>query len=72
MLLPAYINFALDFLANFNTFNVGEILGLRLITYHNSFCYNRFVKNIRLSIEDNQFEIYKNNFLKNYNLVLKD
>ena len=26
MLLPAYINFALDFLANFNTFNVGEIL----------------------------------------------
>ena len=53
-------------------FNVGEILGLRLITYHNLFCYNRFVKNIRLSIEDNQFEIYKNNFLKNYNLVLKD
>ena len=33
---------------------------------------DKFVKNIRLSIEDNQFEIYKNNFLKNYNLVLKD
>ena len=53
-------------------FNVGEILGLRLITYHNLYCYNKFVKNVRLAIEDNQFEIYKNNFLENYNLVLKD
>ena len=52
--------------------NVGEILGLRLITYHNLYCYNKFIKNIRLAIEDNQFEIYKSNFLDNYNLVLKD
>ena len=53
-------------------FNVGEILGIRLITYHNLYCYNKFIKNIRSSIEDNKFELYKSNFIKNYNLVLKD
>ena len=53
-------------------FNVGEILGLRLITYHNLYCYNKFIKNIRTSIEENKFELYKSNFVKNYSVVLKD
>ncbi|HAH20026.1 MAG: tRNA guanosine(34) transglycosylase Tgt [Omnitrophica WOR_2 bacterium GWF2_43_52] len=35
-------------------FNVEEILGLRLVSFHNIYFYNRFLKSIRLAIKENR------------------
>ncbi len=47
--------------------NVEEILGLRLISYHNIYFYNNFVKQVREAIAANNFVEFKKNFLKKYN-----
>jgi queuine tRNA-ribosyltransferase len=35
--------------------NVNEVLGIRLLTIHNLFCYNRFLKEIRAAIHNGTF-----------------
>lgn len=35
--------------------NVNEVLGIRLLTIHNLFCYNRFLKEIRAAIRNGTF-----------------
>lgn len=52
--------------------NVGEILGLRLITYHNIHCYLQFMRDIRLSIKEKRFNEFRRDFHDNYNLVSKE
>lgn len=43
-----------------------EILGLRLLTWHNLYFLIHLMKNIRRSIDEGCFEIYANEFLKKY------
>jgi len=38
--------------------NAGEILGLRLTTYHNLYYLDRLMKNIRSALSENRFELY--------------
>ncbi len=52
--------------------NVGEILGLRLITYHNIYCYLNFMVDIRKSIKEGTFKKFKEIFNQEYNLILKE
>ncbi|MEW5895982.1 MAG: tRNA guanosine(34) transglycosylase Tgt [Candidatus Omnitrophota bacterium] len=49
----------------------GEILGLRLLSYHNVYFYIHLMKEIRASIKDGSFEEFKNEFLKKYNSELQ-
>jgi queuine tRNA-ribosyltransferase len=44
-----------------------EILGSMLLTEHNIFFYQDLMKNIRNSIEKNQFENFHKEFLETYN-----
>ncbi|MCD6330474.1 MAG: tRNA guanosine(34) transglycosylase Tgt [Candidatus Cloacimonetes bacterium] len=46
--------------------NVKEILGVRLTTMHNLTFYNTLIKEIRESINNNNFSEYKNNFIERY------
>ena len=46
--------------------NVGEILGLRLLTLHNLFFYQQLTKDIRESIQEGRFSMFRQNFLKHY------
>ena len=43
-------------------FNVGEILGLRLVTYHNLHCFLNLMKNIRKALEEGAFAEFRRNF----------
>ena len=52
--------------------NVGEILGLRLITIHNLHCYLEFFKEIRIAIEKGIFDLFRKAFHANYRLVLEE
>ncbi|MFH1772105.1 MAG: tRNA guanosine(34) transglycosylase Tgt [Candidatus Omnitrophota bacterium] len=47
-------------------FNAKEMLGAQLLTYHNVFWYNNFMKRIRTAIEDGSFVQFKKDFLSNY------
>jgi queuine tRNA-ribosyltransferase len=47
-------------------FKCNEILGPMLATEHNLYFINRFMHNIRLSIEAGQFGGFKNRFLEEY------
>ena len=46
--------------------NVKEILGLRLLTLHNLFFYQKLMKEIRKSIANNTFSKFRANFINGY------
>ena len=46
--------------------NVGEMLGVQLISYHNVFWYTSFMKRIRKSIEEDKFLQFKKDFSAGY------
>jgi len=52
--------------------NTGEILGLRLITWHNLHCYLNFMKEIRAAVEAGTFETFRREFHSNYSVVLEE
>jgi queuine tRNA-ribosyltransferase len=52
--------------------NVGEILGLRLITMHNLHCYLDFMKDMRVAIEEMRFEKFRKEFHSGYRMVLEE
>ena len=45
-----------------------EILGQRLATYHNLYFLLKLMKNARKAILAENFEEYKDNFVKNYTM----
>lgn len=47
--------------------NLNEILGLRLISYHNVYFYVNLMKKIRAAIEKDCFETFQREFLTKYN-----
>ena len=47
-------------------FKANEILGLRLMTYHNVHFLINTMKNIRMSLEEDRFIAYKNEFFHKY------
>ncbi len=46
--------------------NANEMLGVQLLSYHNVYWYNNLMKKIRESIENNNFENFKKDFLSKY------
>jgi queuine tRNA-ribosyltransferase len=52
--------------------NVGEILGLRLITLHNLHCYLKMMREMRSAIEEGSFDQFRNEFHAAYQPVLKE
>lgn len=52
--------------------NVGEVLGIRLITIHNLHCYLQLMNEMRRTIEDGTFEKFRREFHAEYNVVLKE
>jgi queuine tRNA-ribosyltransferase len=49
-------------------FKAGEILGARLATYHNLYFLINMMKNIRKSILDDNFNDFREDFIKNYSV----
>ncbi len=47
-------------------FKANEILGPRLTTYHNLFFYHNLMKNMRQSIRDGRFLVFRDDFLRKY------
>jgi len=47
--------------------NTSEILGPRLVSYHNTYFYQKFTLKVREAIENNQFEKFEKSFKKAYN-----
>jgi len=45
----------------------GEMLGLRLAVMHNLYFYNNLMEEIRTAIEEERFEEFRREFIKNYN-----
>ncbi len=52
--------------------NVGEILGLRLITMHNLHCYLEFLKDMRKAIAAGTFDAFRTAFHAGYRVVLEE
>jgi queuine tRNA-ribosyltransferase len=52
--------------------NVGEILGLRLITMHNLHCYLEFLKDMRMTIAAGTFDAFRKTFHAGYRVVLEE
>lgn len=52
--------------------NVGEILGLRLITLHNLHCYLHFLGDMRKAISDGTFATFRTNFHAGYRVVAEE
>jgi queuine tRNA-ribosyltransferase len=52
--------------------NVGEILGLRLITMHNLHCYLNFMKDMRAAIEAGAFEEFRMEFHAGYQTICEE
>lgn len=50
-------------------FNADEILGLRLVTYHNLYFYHGLMADIRRAIAAGNFKRFKEDFIKGYNLA---
>lgn len=48
-------------------FRCGELLGLRLLSYHNTFFMINMFNRIKLAIKENRFSEEKKKFLENYN-----
>jgi len=46
----------------------GEVLGLRLLSYHNVYFLVKLMKNIRESLENNSFWVFRRDFLKKYRI----
>ena len=42
--------------------NVGEILGVRLLTIHNLFCYMQFMNELRAAVAEGRFQQFKSDF----------
>jgi len=47
-------------------FKSGEILGLRLVTYHNLYFLKQLLKSIRMAIKEDRFLDFKTEFLQRY------
>ena len=47
-------------------FNAKEMLGGMLLSLHNIYFYQEMMSNIRTSIENNEFEKFRVNFLSKY------
>jgi len=47
-------------------FNVNEIAGIELLTYHNVFWYNEFMKKIRAALDAGKFSEFKKDFIANF------
>jgi len=45
-------------------FNTGEILGLRLVSYHNIYFFIHLMSEARCAIKENRFRAFKDDFLK--------
>ncbi len=52
--------------------NVGEILGLRLITMHNLHCYLEFMREMRKSIEEGRFAEFRAEFHAGYSVISEE
>ncbi|MDP8262577.1 MAG: tRNA guanosine(34) transglycosylase Tgt [Candidatus Ancaeobacter aquaticus] len=48
-------------------FMSGEILGLRLLSYHNLYFYQNLMRNMREAIENDSFSAFKKSFLQKFN-----
>jgi len=46
----------------------GEILGLRLLSYHNIYFLIELIENIKSAIQNKQMETFYNNFMQQYQL----
>jgi len=46
--------------------NVGELLGLRLVSLHNIYFYLHLMKSVREAIKESKFEEFKNEFVSKY------
>ncbi len=62
-------NFSRSYLRHL--FNCGEILGLRLVTYHNVHFFVSLIKEIREAIRSHRFPQLKKEFLSNYDEALR-
>jgi queuine tRNA-ribosyltransferase len=52
--------------------NVGEILGLRLITMHNLHCYLEFMRDMRKAIAEGRFEAFRADFHADYQMICEE
>ena len=52
--------------------NVGEILGLRLVTMHNLHCYLEFMRDMRKAIEEQRFDAFRKEFHSGYQVVFEE
>lgn len=52
-------------------FKANEILGLRLLSYHNVYFYVQLMKRIRAALHENRFAEFQKNFLENYGSPLQ-
>ena len=53
-------------------FNVDEILGLRLLAYHNVYFYVKLMENIRRAIKEDRFWEFQRDFLMTYGSELRE
>ncbi len=51
-------------------FKAGEMLGLRLLAYHNLYFYFNLMRRIREAIKENRYAEFQSQFLKLYNSEL--
>ena len=47
-------------------FNAGEVLGLRLVTYHNLYYYHGLMAEIRRAIAEGTFDRFRREYIENY------
>ena len=52
--------------------NVGEVLGLRLVTMHNLHCYLEFMRDMRRAIDEGMFEAFRADFHAGYRMVCEE
>ncbi|MFH1201839.1 MAG: tRNA guanosine(34) transglycosylase Tgt [Candidatus Omnitrophota bacterium] len=63
-LCPACRNYSRAYLRHL--FNTAEILGLRLVSLHNIYFYNKLMQDIRASIKEDRFGEFRKAFLYNF------
>jgi queuine tRNA-ribosyltransferase len=51
---------------------VDEVLGARLITWHNLHCYAECMREVRAAIREQRFDLYCEEFLNNYSVIRRD
>jgi len=52
--------------------NAKEMLGPRLVTWHNLFCYARVMDDVRAAIREKRFAAFREDFLNKYNVISAD